>query len=266
MQVKLELLNHPAVGTPRRSPPLLFVHGAFTSARCWEVHFMPWFAQRGYDTWAMSFRGHGASSGREFLSLASLDHYRLDLAQSIAQLPSRPILIGHGMGGLVIQRWLHEHDAPAVAMLASVPPVSGVCSMMQAAMNAPRTLMELNQLHGAGNDEAVVTQLREVMFSRHTPESLVHECLPLFQSESHRALVDLSVLNFTPLPPERRPPMLMIAGEQDALLPHHLVHAAAAHCGVTGCTIADIGHALMLEPNWEVVAQRLAGWLEQLNY
>lgn len=266
MHVKLEVLHQTASGPRRTTPPLLFVHGAFTSAHCWEKHFMPWFASRGYDVWAMSFRGHGESSGREFLSLASLDHYRHDLAQVVSELPATPILIGHGMGGLVIQQWLHEHSAPAVAMLASVPPVSGICSMLQLAMTAPKTLLELNQTHCSGDESTRLQQLREIMFSRDTPDEVVRDCQALFQCESHRALVDLSVLAFNTVPPERRPPILMIAGEKDALLPHHMVHAAAAHCGISGYTVPDVGHALMLEPNWELVATRLESWLQRLNF
>ena len=29
-------------------PPLLFVHGGYCDAWCWEHYFLPWFAARGY--------------------------------------------------------------------------------------------------------------------------------------------------------------------------------------------------------------------------
>lgn len=265
MQVQLEILHEAATADRRPGPGLLFVHGAFSSARCWQKHFMPWFAAHGYDCWAASFRGHGGSSGQDFLSLASLDHYRLDLEQVVAQFERTPILIGHGMGGLVIQQWLQDHQAPAVALLASLPPVSGVCSMLQMAMQTPRELMQLNQMHCSADEDTRLRQLREVMFTGHTPEAVVREHLDCFQCESHRALVDLSVCHFAPIPAHQRPPLLMLAGENDALLPHHLVHAAAAHCGVTGHTIPGIGHALMLDQGWEGVATRLLDWVESLN-
>lgn len=266
MQVQLEVLHHAAQTAARTCPSLLFVHGAFSSACCWEKNFMPWFAARGYDCWAMSFRGHGRSGGREFLSLASLDHYHLDLQQVIADFNQPPILVGHGMGGLVIQQWLQEHKAPAVALLASVPPVSGMCSMLQMAMLAPRPLIEFNQMHCQAGEAERLQQLRETMFTSSTAEDLVRAHMDCFQCESHRALVDLSVMNFAPIPREHRPPILMLAGEKDALLPHHLVHAAAAHCGVVGQTIPEVGHAVMLDPHWELVAQRLADWLQSLNF
>lgn len=44
---ELEVLCH----APERAThdhPLLFVHGAYVSAWCWEEHFLPWFARRGW--------------------------------------------------------------------------------------------------------------------------------------------------------------------------------------------------------------------------
>lgn len=265
MHVNLEHIHYPAQGIPKASPPLLFVHGAFSSARCWEMNFLPWFAARGFDCWAFSFRGHGKSSGRDFLSLASLDHYRYDLTQTVAELPSAPILIGHDMGGLVIQQWLHQNRVPGAAMLASIPPASGICAMMQLAMTDPRALMALNSLNYDSDESTVIQELREVMFTPQTPDDLIKNSLPCFQSESQRALIDLSVVAFEPLSPEQRPPLLMLAGEQDALLPHHLIHAAAAHCGVTGITLPGIGHALMLDAQWELAAKTLFDWLVNIS-
>lgn len=263
MQVNLEVLHYAPTAPAKVGPPLLFIHGAFMSAQCWERHFLPWFSQRGYDCWAFSFRGHGSSSGREFLSLASLDHYRQDLDQAVAQLPATPILIAHGMGGLVVHRWLHEHRAPAVALLGSVPPAGSVCSMMQLAMTDPQALCALNQLQNSQQSGLDLAKMKKLLFSPATPETWIDDCLPLFQAESQRALVDISVMHFEPLPADKRPRVLILGGELDSLLPHHLVHAAAAHCGVQGQTVPGIGHALMLEPDWEQVAQRLADWLTQ---
>ena len=41
--------------------PLLFVHGAWHAAWCWDEHFLGYFADRGYRAVALSFRGHGDS-------------------------------------------------------------------------------------------------------------------------------------------------------------------------------------------------------------
>ena len=41
--------------------PLLFVHGAWHGAWCWDEYFLDFFAYRGYRALAVSLRGHGNS-------------------------------------------------------------------------------------------------------------------------------------------------------------------------------------------------------------
>ena len=43
----LEVLSRLPADASRQTP-LLFVHGAFTGAWCWEEHFLPFFADAGY--------------------------------------------------------------------------------------------------------------------------------------------------------------------------------------------------------------------------
>ncbi len=71
---KLELLERrPA--KPRLKTPVLFVHGAYTGAWCWEDYFLPYFAEQGIHAFAVSLRGHGRSEGRQMLAATSLADY-----------------------------------------------------------------------------------------------------------------------------------------------------------------------------------------------
>jgi pimeloyl-ACP methyl ester carboxylesterase len=54
--VQLEVL-HAAPASPSQRPPLCFVHGSYHAAWCWAEHFLPYFAARGYDAYALSLRG-----------------------------------------------------------------------------------------------------------------------------------------------------------------------------------------------------------------
>ena len=98
--------------------PLLFVHGMCCSAFVWE-NFLPFFAENGYEAQALSLRGHGASDGRDRLRLIRTAEYVEDVAQVAGQCHSAPVLIGHSMGGYVIQKYLERHTAPAAVLLAS---------------------------------------------------------------------------------------------------------------------------------------------------
>lgn len=40
-----------------KNPPLVFVHGSFHAAWCWAEHWLPFFSQNGYDSYALSLLG-----------------------------------------------------------------------------------------------------------------------------------------------------------------------------------------------------------------
>lgn len=44
----LEVIAQMPEGVPCHDTPLLFIHGAYTAAWCWEEHFLPYFAARGH--------------------------------------------------------------------------------------------------------------------------------------------------------------------------------------------------------------------------
>ena len=107
---------------PRAKPPLLFVHGGYCDAWCWEPYFLPWFAARGYAAHALSLRGHGASGGHDALFVTGLDDYVADVEHIAGTLPSPPVLIGHSMGAAVVERMLTTRPVRAAALLAPIPP------------------------------------------------------------------------------------------------------------------------------------------------
>src|SRR5215475_7769604 len=89
-------------GAPSDSQPsLLFVHGACLGAWCWEDHFLPYFAKRGYHALALDLRGHGRSGGRAQLQEYALEDFVRDVAQVASRLSKPPIVVGHSMGGLI---------------------------------------------------------------------------------------------------------------------------------------------------------------------
>ena len=50
-------------------PSLLFVHGTWHAAWCWDEHFLDFFASKGHHALAVSLRGHGGSPSPEAASL-----------------------------------------------------------------------------------------------------------------------------------------------------------------------------------------------------
>lgn len=258
---ELEVLAHGPQGRPAASPPLLFVHGAYVAAWCWEEHFLPWFAARGHAAYALSLSGHGASRRREHLDSYSIDDYVRDVAEVAAALPEPPVLIGHSMGGLVIQKYLEEHAAPAAVLLASVPPQGLWSSAFGLMFRKPSVLQDLNRMMEGGHPP--VEGLRDALFHQPVDQGALLSYYRRSQPESHRAIWDMTLFN---LP---RPhlltgiPMLVLGASHDHLIPPSQVELTAHTYGVKAEIFPEMGHGMMLERDWEAVASRIAGWLRE---
>ena len=79
--------------------PIILVHGAANSAAVWTF-WQPALAARGWPSYAIDLRGHGAS-GPADLAATRMEDYAADVASLAAQLARRPVLMGWSMGGLV---------------------------------------------------------------------------------------------------------------------------------------------------------------------
>src|SRR3954471_1225490 len=102
--------------------PLLFIHGAWHAAWCWDENFLSFFADKGYRALAVSLRGHGSSPTTKRLRDCSFADYLEDVTSVADSLPTRPVVIGHSMGGFIVQKYLESSSAPAAVLMASMPP------------------------------------------------------------------------------------------------------------------------------------------------
>lgn len=245
--------------SPRRTP-LLFLHGAYAAAWCWDEHFLPYFAARGYDSHALSFSGHGGSPGRSRLDGFGIDQYVRDTAAVAARLSAAPVLIGHSMGGFVAQKYLERHEAAGLVLLASVPPQGLWAAALGLAFRRPGLLSDLNRLLGGGR--VALDTLREALFAQPVAREDLARWYRRMQPESHRAIWDMTLFNLPLKSRMRLPPMLVLGAEHDALIPPSQVEMTARHYGVAAEIFAGMGHGLMLEKGWERVAARILGWLE----
>lgn len=99
--------------------PLIFVHGAWHAAWCWDEHFLDYFAARGYRALAVSLRGHGGSATSKPLRGLSIADYVEDVRAVANTLPTLPVVIGHSVGGLIVQKYL-ESQSVAVSVCSAL--------------------------------------------------------------------------------------------------------------------------------------------------
>jgi non-heme chloroperoxidase len=243
-------------------PPLLFVHGGYCDGWCWEPHFLPWFAARGYAAYALSLRGHGKSGGHETLFVAGLDDYAADVAQVARSLPAPPILVGHSMGAAIVEHLIVSEPVRGAALLAPVPPAGLGPVAHRLAAHQPEYLVNLHRLdapHLAGD---VLAALRPMYFSDDVDPAILVEAVAHLTVESPRAILDLTLPWHRTRPPASvRPFVLGVTGDRIATPAD--VKATATFYDTSATLVPALAHMLMLERRWEAAAKPLLDWLER---
>lgn len=262
MSIQLEIISREPE-TPKFEAPLLFVHGTGHGAWCWDEHFLPFFAARGFSAHAVSLRGHGKSDVKGKLKWASISDYVDDVFQAASRLPAKPVVIGHSLGGLVVLKYLEKHPAPAAVLIAPSPSEGMFLSGLKIQLKNPwlMTKVMLKQDYAVmyGTPELA----KKFLFSEDASLEKVAEYSARFGSESYRAALEM-IYN---LPrPERikTKNMLVVGAENDAILAPKKIEKTAKTFNADLKIFPGMAHDLMLERDWESVAAYMADWIEAI--
>ncbi len=113
--------GYEAAGDPA-SQPLLFLHGIGGAARAWRGQ-LDFFRDR-YRAIAWDMPGYGGSAPLPDVSIAALAGALQDFLQAVGA--TKPIIVGHSIGGMIVQQWLAKNPRIAGAVvLAQTSPAFG---------------------------------------------------------------------------------------------------------------------------------------------
>jgi len=102
--------------------PLVFLHGIGGAARGWRNQLEA-FGDR-YRAIAWDMPGYGGSAPLANVSIATLADALQDFLQAVGA--ARPMLVGHSIGGMIVQQWLTKNpDSAAAVVLAQTSPAFG---------------------------------------------------------------------------------------------------------------------------------------------
>ncbi|HEY3893197.1 MAG TPA: alpha/beta hydrolase [Bradyrhizobium sp.] len=93
--------------------PLVFLHGIGGAARGWRSQ-LDFFGDR-YRAMAWDMPGYGRSAPLPSVSIASLADALQQFLQQVGA--SRAILVGHSIGGMIVQQWLVNNPRAAAAVV-----------------------------------------------------------------------------------------------------------------------------------------------------
>jgi alpha-beta hydrolase superfamily lysophospholipase len=212
---------------------IVLIPGLWMTALCWE-HWVKHYSNKGYCIVARSWPG--MEGGIEQLrrdpsSFASLglkdvvDHYE----QIIRELETPPIIVGHGIGGLVTQILLDRGWGAAGVAVASAP-VKGIARL-------PLSILKLAFSVLGNSFKNKTASLTPKQFHRAFANSLTEtQSLAAFERYAvpgvSRVLLQTAFANFASHTAatvnsrnDARAPILLLAGGKDRVAPSSLVKA-----------------------------------------
>ena len=98
--------------------PVVFVHGAFCGGWAFDAFREP-FEAAGFETHAPNLPHHERGADLEQLALAGLNDYAQSISHYVRGLRAPPVLVGHSLGGLVVQ--LAATHTPVAGLVLVAP-------------------------------------------------------------------------------------------------------------------------------------------------
>ncbi|MFO1434579.1 MAG: alpha/beta fold hydrolase [Candidatus Competibacteraceae bacterium] len=259
------------------SNTILLIHGAFMTSLYWE-NFIDFYDKKGFHCLAPSWphkdkpvaelRRNPPVELARLGALEIVDHY----AGIIRALPEPPFLIGHSMGGLVVQMLLDRGFGAGGAAICSAPP-RGVppifyWSVIKSARGllAPRGWSRVLRLSFQEFQFASVHTLKEseqrAAYNRYVVPESRRVLWQVATASFHRA----TYVNFMN---NHRAPLLLVAADEDLITPAAMNrlnlkrywHSAAS---TEFKEFKGRTHWITLQPGWQEVADFIAVWFKRL--
>lgn len=240
---------------------ILFVHGAWHGAWCWERYFMPYFAERGYDNYALTWRLHDKPGKIKGINSLTFANYVEDLVNAVRQLPQTPIIVAHSMGGMVLQKYLEKHTCKKAIFLASGSSDGFLKLTMRLTTTRsyaiPSVLFLDLFLHVNHPDK-----IRWAFFSKDAEEEEIQFCAENVCSESLLAYLQMQIPRIK-VNENADIPILVLGAEDDTIITVKENKKTAKKYQADCIILPDIAHDMMLDTKRNIAAATIIEWLEK---
>jgi len=250
-------------------PKIIFIHGMFLTAKSWQK-WVEYFTALGYPCEAVPWPLHESEpselranipAGLGKLSLEDLHrHYRAVLSREMEP----PVVIGHSLGGLLVQKLIADNLVRAGVGIASVAP-NRMLSLdwgflrNSASITNPFAGDEPYEMTPEGFHKNFANTMSEVESNAAYEQYAVHESRQVLRDiMGDEGQIDLKAPHA---------PLLLIGAGEDEIIPSSLVRKNAhayederSHHEYTEFVAAD--HFICNGHGWEEVTERVANWLD----
>jgi len=250
---------------------IVMIHGMWGGGWNWE-NYQEFFEGKGYHCLAPTLRFHDVDPKAPpypQLGTTSLLDYAEDLEKEIRKLDTLPILMGHSMGGLLVQILGSRGLGKALVLLMPAPPY-GIMALKPSVI---RSFWSGFARWGFWRKPMRQTFAEATYSTMHLlPAEEQKRLFDRYVYESGRAACEIGFWFLDPKGAARVDeskvtcPVLAISGTQDRITPASVVRKVAEKYKTVSTyrELPDHAHWVILEPNWQEIAENIADWLSQV--
>ena len=250
------------------SNTIMMIHGMFLNPRSWE----PWqhyFQRKGYDciapAWPLHSGDPAALRANTPADLGKLSLEAVIEAMKEAAAPyDNPILIGHSVGGLIVQKLLSQGIGSLGVPICSVAPNR----MMSLDWGMLRNIASItNPLKGDElypmDADGFFQNFGNTMQRPDSDAAYTKYAMPESRNVLRDCLTDAGKIDLD----RKHVPLLFISAEKDEIIPPSLCAKNAHAYTDQGSRAAhrefkNRGHFICGQPQWEEVASYIETWIE----
>jgi pimeloyl-ACP methyl ester carboxylesterase len=251
---------------------IVFIHGLFMNPESWTL-WIKYFTDKGYTCYAPAYPFHEGNPVElrnrinDKLGNTTLEQVINVLSAFIDSLPEKPILVGHSIGGLAVQKLLGMNKGEAGISIDPAPP-KGLFSFKWSFLRA--NLPTINPLKG---NSVCLPSIKwfnyafcNTMTIEETEEEYKKYVVPESRNIARTSTGEDGKIDFKK--PHR--PLLIIAGEKDNIVPSALnkknYNSYKDQNSITAFKeFAGRTHYICGQTGWQEVASYIDSWISSLR-
>ncbi len=250
------------------SKTIVFIHGLFVTPKCWN-EWRAYFEKQGYTCYAPATLFHDGEPAtlRKNIDVRLGKVSFKDMVETVTKfidvLPEKPILIGHSLGGLVVQKLISLNKGDAGICIDGAAPM-GILTFEGSFWRSNFTV--INYLKGNSVFEPTKKWFHyafcNTMSAEESNKVFDEQVVPESRNIPRGTLMPYAKIDFK----KAHQPLLFIAGEKDHIIPASLNRKNFnAYKNATSIkTFKEFkgrDHYICGEKDWQEVAEYCLNWL-----
>lgn len=255
----------------KKSKTIVLIHGMFVNNTSWS-EWKTYFEKQGYTVHTPANPGHEGNPAdlrrnvHPQLTQTGFEDVVMNIVRLIDTLPEKPIVIGHSMAGLVVQKLVEMGKAYAGISINGAPPKNVLPPLSTIKIVWPA----INFFKGGSAYMGSKEWYRKAFFNTISAAEADKAFDAIAVPESRKIGRDTVLKSFSNVDfKKQHAPILFIAGGKDTIFPPSLTKKISERYKDSSSIVGykeftDRSHFTCGEKGWQDVAGYIQNWLEQL--